>query len=90
MTPQESTTKDVKPFNVDLKLFSNYLMLFFLQRDMNRQVKDLNRIREERTSFKREYSLVMSERDAVHREMDKLQDDLTLKQKEKWANFWIF
>ena len=50
---------------------------------MNRQVKDLNRIREERTSFKREYSLVMSERDAVHREMDKLQDDLTLKQKEK-------
>jgi len=30
--------------------------------------------------FKREYSLVMSERDSVHKDMNKLQDDLSLKE----------
>ena len=61
-------------------IFKNFL---FEQKEIMKQQKDLIRIREERTGFKREYSLVMSERDAVHKEMDKLQEDLIHKQKEK-------
>lgn len=39
--------------------------------------KDLKRLTEERNAAMQEYSLVMSERDSVHKEMEKLNEDLT-------------
>lgn len=39
--------------------------------------KDLKRLTEERNAAMQEYSLIMSERDTVHKEMEKLTDDLT-------------
>lgn len=39
--------------------------------------KDLKRLTEERNAAMQEYSLIMSERDTVHKEMEKLSDDLT-------------
>lgn len=39
--------------------------------------KDLKRLTEERNAAMQEYSLVMSERDSVHKEMEKLTEDLT-------------
>lgn len=38
--------------------------------------KDLKRLTEERNAAMEEYSLVMRERDSVHKEIEKLQDDL--------------
>ncbi|GLG94078.1 Disks large 1 tumor suppressor protein, partial [Gryllus bimaculatus] len=38
--------------------------------------KDLKRLTEERNAAMQEYSLIMSERDTVHKEMEKLSDDL--------------
>merc|ERR1712071_559993 len=39
--------------------------------------KDLKRLTEERNAAMEEYSLVMRERDTVHKEIEKLQDDLS-------------
>ena len=39
--------------------------------------KDLKRLTEERNAAMEEYSLVMRERDSVHKEIEKLQDDLS-------------
>lgn len=39
--------------------------------------KDLKRLTEERNSTLQEYRLIMGERDTVHKEMEKLGDDLT-------------
>lgn len=39
--------------------------------------KDLKRLTEERNAAMQEYSLIMSERDTVHKEMEKLSEDLT-------------
>lgn len=39
--------------------------------------KDLKRLTEERNAAMQEYSLIMSERDSVHKEMEKLSEDLT-------------
>ncbi|PSN54915.1 hypothetical protein C0J52_01656 [Blattella germanica] len=39
--------------------------------------KDLKRLTEERNAAMQEYTLIMSERDTVHKEMEKLSDDLT-------------
>ncbi|XP_072384932.1 disks large homolog 5 isoform X2 [Diabrotica undecimpunctata] len=39
--------------------------------------KDIKRLTEERNATTAEYTLVMSERDTVHKEMEKLSDDLT-------------
>lgn len=47
---------------------------------MSRQVrtaKDITKLTEERNAALNEYQLVMSERDTVHREIEKLQDELT-------------
>ena len=38
--------------------------------------KDLKRLTEERNAAMQEYTLIMSERDMVHKEMEKLADDL--------------
>ena len=38
--------------------------------------KDLKRLTEERNAAMQEYSLIMSERDTVHKEMEKLTEDL--------------
>jgi len=38
--------------------------------------KDIKRLTEERDAALQEYSLIMSERDSVHRELEKLTDDL--------------
>lgn len=39
--------------------------------------KDMKRLTEERNAALQEYSLIMGERDTVHKEMEKLGDDLT-------------
>ncbi|KAJ9592918.1 hypothetical protein L9F63_015423, partial [Diploptera punctata] len=39
--------------------------------------KDMKRLTEERNAAMQEYTLIMSERDTVHKEMEKLSDDLT-------------
>lgn len=39
--------------------------------------KDLKRLAEERNAAMQEYTLIMSERDTVHKEMEKMSDDLT-------------
>ncbi|VEN54343.1 unnamed protein product, partial [Callosobruchus maculatus] len=39
--------------------------------------KDIKRLTDERNATAAEYSLIMSERDTVHKEMEKLSDDLT-------------
>lgn len=39
--------------------------------------KDLKRLTEERNAAMQEYSLIMSERDTVHKEMEKLSEDLS-------------
>lgn len=38
--------------------------------------KDMKRLTEERNGALQEYSLIMGERDTVHKEMEKLSDDL--------------
>ncbi|XP_078383305.1 uncharacterized protein LOC144665897 [Oculina patagonica] len=42
-----------------------------------RTAKDITKLTEERNAALNEYQLVMSERDTVHREIEKLQDELT-------------
>ena len=52
--------------------------------EMNYRVrhnKEISRLQEERNAALQEYKLVMSERDSVHREIEKLQDDLANSQK---------
>lgn len=44
--------------------------------------KDLKRLTEERNAAMEEYSLVMRERDTVHKEIEKLQDDLSQSNKK--------
>ena len=44
--------------------------------------KDLKRLTEERNAAMEEYSLVMRERDTVHKEIEKLQDDLAQSNKK--------
>lgn len=44
--------------------------------------KDLKRLTEERNAAMEEYSLVMRERDTVHKEIEKLQDDLVQSNKK--------
>lgn len=39
--------------------------------------KDIKRLTEERNAAMQEYTLIMSERDTVHKEMEKLSEDLT-------------
>jgi discs large protein 5 len=39
--------------------------------------KDLKRLADERNAAMQEYTLIMSERDTVHKEIEKLTDDLT-------------
>lgn len=39
--------------------------------------KDMKRLTEERNAALQEYSLIMGERDTVHKEIEKLGDDLT-------------
>lgn len=43
----------------------------------NKASKDIKRITDERNAAMQEYALVMSERDTVHKEMEKLSEDLT-------------
>ena len=38
--------------------------------------KDMKRLTEERNAAMQEYSLIMSERDAVHKEIEKLQEEV--------------
>ena len=50
-----------------------------LDQAMNIRVKaskDIKRLTEERNSALHEYSVIMSERDSVHKEMEKLQDEI--------------
>ena len=44
--------------------------------------KEIKRLTEERDQALQEYTLVMSERDSVHREQEKLTDDLTQSRKQ--------
>lgn len=44
--------------------------------------KDLKRLTDERNAAMQEYSLIMSERDTVHKEMEKLTEDLTQAKKK--------
>jgi predicted nucleic acid-binding Zn-ribbon protein len=44
--------------------------------------KDIKRLTEERDAALQEYSLIMSERDSVHRELEKLTDDLGSSKKQ--------
>jgi len=44
--------------------------------------KDIKRLTEERDAALQEYSLIMSERDSVHRELEKLTDDLSQSKKQ--------
>lgn len=39
--------------------------------------KDIKRLTEERNAAMQEYTLIMSERDTVHKEMEKLSEDLS-------------
>ena len=39
--------------------------------------KDIKRLTEERDAAMQEYTLIMSERDSVHKEMEKLSEDLS-------------
>merc|ERR1712108_14161 len=39
--------------------------------------KDIKRLTEERNAAMQEYSMIMSERDSVHKEIEKLQDDVS-------------
>ncbi len=41
-----------------------------------RASKDLKRLTEERNAAMQEYSLIMSERDSVHKEIEKLQEEV--------------
>ncbi|KAK6628405.1 hypothetical protein RUM43_002217 [Polyplax serrata] len=50
----------------------NQAMLFKMKTN-----KDIKRLTEERNAAMQEYSLIMSERDSVHKEMEKLSDDLS-------------
>lgn len=43
--------------------------------------KDLSRLTEERNAAVQEYSLIMSERDTVHKEMERMQEELNEAQK---------
>lgn len=43
--------------------------------------KDLARLTEERNAAVQEYSLIMSERDTVHKEMERMQEELNEAQK---------
>lgn len=47
--------------------------------------KDLKRLTEERNAAMQEYSLIMSERDTVHKEMEKLTEDLAQAKKKNKA-----
>lgn len=47
--------------------------------------KDLKRLTDERDAALQEYSLIMSERDSVHRELEKLTDDLSQSKKQMKA-----
>jgi chromosome segregation ATPase len=44
--------------------------------------KDLKRLTEERNAAMQEYSLIMSERDSVHKEIEKLQEEVTVTKKK--------
>lgn len=44
--------------------------------------KDIKRLTEERNATLQEYTLIMSERDTVHKEMEKLSEDLTQARKK--------
>ena len=44
--------------------------------------KEIKRLTEERDAAMQEYSLIMSERDSVHRELEKLTDDLSQSKKQ--------
>jgi len=44
--------------------------------------KEIKRLTEERDAALQEYSLIMSERDSVHRELEKLTDDLSQSKKQ--------
>ena len=40
--------------------------------------KDIKRLTEERNAAMQEYALIMSERDSVHKEIEKLQDEVSV------------